>query len=313
MTRTVSTTSVFACFLLAAGAAATGQVVTDFEDLAEGAYGIPFTHDGITFRDLNNVSGVFPSGEKFGPQLDDEVIIEDATFFYNDNPGWGSADKTLTFGIAYVPGDNLSLGRVSTVSMDLPETANAVSVDIAYYEDGPWGGIEYHLDAIRDGLVVGTDGFVLSDLGGRDTTGTRTLAISGVEFDELHLYATFGSEFSMPRVLLDDLTLTYVNAAPSLSITGTCPGQVQLDVTGATSGGTVAFVYASGPGSVTIPSGVCAGTQLGLNASARLINTVTADGNGDATLVGNAPAVACGGVVQALDVSTCTTTNVVGL
>lgn len=302
-----------AALLVATGSAFAGPVTSDFEDLAEGPLGIPFVHDGITYHSLNNVSGVFPSGEKFGPQLDDEAIIEDATLFYDENPTWGSADKTLTFGTAYVPGDNLSLGRLSTVMMDLSANADGATIDVGFYENGPWGGIEIHLDALAAGTVVASDSFILSDLGGRDNTATNTLTVAGAEFDQLNIYATFGSEYSMPRVILDDVTINYLDGGPSLAVTGTCPGSLQLDVTGATAGGTVGFIYAFNTGSVTIPSGVCAGTQLGLDASAQLVGTATADGTGLATLIGNAPAPACRGIVQAIDVSTCTTSNVAGL
>ena len=45
-----------------------------------------------------------------------------------------------------------------------------------------------------------------------------------------------------------------------------------------------------------------------------LVARVMADANGIAQVSGNVPAIACGlVVVQALDITTCTTTNVVGL
>ena len=192
--------------LLAAPAIASAQVV-DFEDLTEGFYGKTFEYGGMFFQDINQVSGVFPDGSTFGPQEFDEVTIEDATFFYNDFPEWGSPDKALTFGNAFVPGDNLSIGRISSATMVLDEDQTSVTMDIAYYENGPWGGIVFHLDAIQLGEVVGSsDTITISDLGGRDNIALGTLSISGVEFDELHLYATFGGEFSLPRILIDDIS-----------------------------------------------------------------------------------------------------------
>lgn len=99
-----------------------------------------------------------------------------------------------------------------------------------------------------------------------------------------------------------------------LSLMGPCPGSVTLTADNATPGAIVAFIYAYGPGSVTIPSGTCAGTRLGLNGTATLLRTVRADGSGTARTSGTAPPGACGRVlIQALDASTCETSNVVGL
>lgn len=195
-----------------AGSASAQTVTLDFEDLAEDFYGANYVYQGLEFSDINQVSGVFPDGSTFGPQPFDEVIIEDATLFYNDYPGWGSADKMLTFGSAYVTGDNLSLGRVSSVTITLDENADSVDMDIAFYENGPWGGIELHVDAIFEGSVVGSDSLTISDLGGRDNIATDSFSVSGVVFDELHIYATFGADFSLPRLVIDDLTLNYVGA-----------------------------------------------------------------------------------------------------
>lgn len=97
----------------------------------------------------------------------------------------------------------------------------------------------------------------------------------------------------------------------SLEVAGSCPGQLTASVSGATPGETVAFIFALDEGSVTIPSGPCAGTELGLDGSARLVGADTADASGNAQLTGNAPAAACGRFLQALDVATCTTSNVV--
>lgn len=205
ITQTVLTTAV-ALLSLAAAASATTLAI-DYEDLAEGSQGNPFAHEGVTYHDLNNVGGSFPSGETFEPQPGDLFLVENAGAFYGDFPGFGSAVNALTFGIAFIPGPNLTIGPLATVTMDLPGLASSASLDIAYYENGPWGGIVYHLDGLLAGVVVASDQFTIADGGGRDNPAWATLAVSGAMFDQLHLYATWGDGYSMPRGMIDDLTL----------------------------------------------------------------------------------------------------------
>lgn len=97
----------------------------------------------------------------------------------------------------------------------------------------------------------------------------------------------------------------------ALEISGTCPGRVTANVSGATAGGLVALVFSPNRGNCVIPSGPCAGTTLGLSCNGiREVARGTADANGDVSFSGNAPSAACGGFVQAVDVSTCDTSNV---
>ncbi|MBL1219182.1 MAG: hypothetical protein D8M59_17020 [Planctomycetes bacterium] len=101
---------------------------------------------------------------------------------------------------------------------------------------------------------------------------------------------------------------------PTLEAVGDCPGRMVLTAKGMTANGKVAFVYAYAEGSVIVPSGPCAGTQLGLNRTAALGSVEFADGNGVAELITNVPGAACGKVVvQALDLTVCVTTNVVAI
>jgi len=83
--------------------------------------------------------------------------------------------------------------------------------------------------------------------------------------------------------------------------------------TGATPGGLVAFLRASGTGSQVVPPGKpCAGTPLGLDETVRLLATVSADANGVANVGGMAPPGFCGALVQAVDATRCTTSDVEG-
>lgn len=202
--------------LSAASASLFAGTVRTFENLPEGFYGTSFTDSGVTYRDVNQTDVVFPNGTTASAaDLGDNVVSEDASFFYPDFPGYGSPVKSLTFGKTYVNGPNLSIGPLATVWMDLANPASAASFDMAYYENGPWGGIKFHLDAVSSGSVVASDVFVIADGGGRDNATFRTMSVSAATFDQLHFYATFGTDFSAPRAMIDNLTLSDV-PEPSL-------------------------------------------------------------------------------------------------
>ena len=209
---------------VAIGLAATtamADVFSDYEDLAEDHQGETFAHNGVTYHDVNGVSGVFPDGSTFEPEAHTrQVIVENATYFYNDFPEYGSPVNGLTFGSSYVPGENLTIGALASVWMDLDVPGTAVSFDIAYYENGPWGGIEFVLDALSGGNVVDTTSFTISDLGGRDNPTFSTMALSGVEFDQLHLYGSYDGQYSMPRGMIDDLSITSVPEPVSFALLG---------------------------------------------------------------------------------------------
>ncbi len=200
----------------ASGAALAGTtVVSNYDDLAEGFLGTSFSYNGVTYTNANGVGGVFPGGDTFTPaDIGDNFIIERATFLYNDFPGWGSANNALTFGTSFIPGDNLSLGAFAQATLTLDDVATAADMQMVFFEEGPWTGIEFHMDAMRNGSVVASDSFVIfgTDLMERDRIAFDTLGVSGVEFDTIHISATFNGQFSAPRLMIDDLSITYVPA-----------------------------------------------------------------------------------------------------
>ncbi len=220
MKKTITSAGIVA--LMSASAFADVSV-SNYDDLSEDFYGESFHYNGVTYSDVNNVDGVFPGGDTFDAGggvegLGTEIIVENATLLYNDFPAWGSANNALTFGTSFVVGDNLSIGALSTVTMTLDSVSDFASVEMAFFENGPWGGIVYHLDAMMGGMVVGTDSFTISDLGGRDNVAFSTLSVDGVEFDSLRLYGTFGSDNSGGRALLDNLTINSVPAPSSMAL-----------------------------------------------------------------------------------------------
>lgn len=107
---------------------------------------------------------------------------------------------------------------------------------------------------------------------------------------------------------------TGASGGPGIEVIGSCPGRLNVTVTNATPQGRVALVFALSEGSFIIPNNQpCAGTELGLEAPVRLVHAARADAAGTAVFSGNAPAAACGGFVQAVDISTCQVTSVAGI
>ena len=210
MRRLSAVLCVAAIGLWCAGAGA--DVLHDYEDTAEGHIGLEWNHEGVFYHDVNNVSGHFPDGETFDVPEDfrRNLIIEDAGLFFDDFPAYGSPVNTLTFGMAYIEGPNLTIGPLASLWMDLDELGMEASLDLGYFENGVWGGIEYRLEALRNDTVVASDSFVISDLGGRDNPAIGTLSVSGAEFDQLHLYAWYDGMYSKPRGLVDDLRIVAI-------------------------------------------------------------------------------------------------------
>jgi len=97
--------------------------------------------------------------------------------------------------------------------------------------------------------------------------------------------------------------------AQDLAVSGSCPGPVDLVVTGATPGATVVLISGDGPGVTPMPAASpCPQTDLGLSGNVKRRVDVVADVNGEVALTPTLGASACGAWIQALDLSTCTTT-----
>ena len=182
----------------------------DYDDVAEGFLGESWVSAGVRYHDVNGVDGVFPNGSTFtADDIGAQLIVERAPYFYDDFPDWGSAPNALTFGDTFIGGDNFSIGPLARVSMDMDVPMSAAAVDLAYYENGQWGGIELHLEARRAGTLVGSDALTIADGNpGRDNPAVAHLAIRQVEFDSLRLHASFAGQPSAPRVMIDRLVLT---------------------------------------------------------------------------------------------------------
>ncbi len=104
------------------------------------------------------------------------------------------------------------------------------------------------------------------------------------------------------------LFMSFLSAAladPTVSVSGTCPGPVSIDVNGVTPSGRWALFTGNGPGADVIPSGPCAGTVSGLSGLVSRVK-VYADVAGHSALSPSLPAHGCGLDVQVVDLTTCT-------
>lgn len=98
-----------------------------------------------------------------------------------------------------------------------------------------------------------------------------------------------------------------------VAVSGNCPGTTRLDISGATPNANLAIVYGFGAGPTIIPNTFpCGGTSLDVGNPNLDYQVVRADASGNAIFQAFAPSNACGRArVQALDLTTCATSNVV--
>ncbi len=97
-------------------------------------------------------------------------------------------------------------------------------------------------------------------------------------------------------------------ASPTLSMSGACPGQIDVSVADAVPDRNVVLYAGSSGGATVIAGGTCAGTELDLGP-ARRWKTLSADGSGEASFSFTASAGWCSRSAQAVD-GRCVTSNV---
>ncbi|MFW5653482.1 MAG: hypothetical protein ACOC0P_05505 [Planctomycetota bacterium] len=264
----------------------------------------------------------------------DGTINSGAAFEHNGNPGetaeytnFGSGTLNDGF-ISTTPDDNMLFVNpratdgtpiTPVITLEL-ETTAAIDVIEIFGGDNPGNVIPGEITACVVTLVgpggTADQRFEFEPFGGPNAFGNPTN-------DRINIAGSSLEGFAADQIILSDweggwenwFSITEVTvdggaAGPRLAVSGNCPGNVTLDVSGATPNENVAFIFAFGTGNVTIPSGICQGTQLGLDGTAQLVGTATADANGNAQFTGFAPNIACRGFLQALDLTTCTPSNV---
>jgi len=98
---------------------------------------------------------------------------------------------------------------------------------------------------------------------------------------------------------------------PTLAVQGSCPGMINLAITGSSQNGLIGILYGS-TGTFTKSGPPCAGLTVGI-ASPTLGALIPADGVGHASLSFQAPAGACGLSIQGVDITNCSATNIIVL
>ena len=97
-----------------------------------------------------------------------------------------------------------------------------------------------------------------------------------------------------------------------VSISGWCPGTLTIEWSGARPNRRQAILFSLHRGQLTIPSGACKGTVLGLGEYMWLFQVIgTRDGSGSMRATTGWPGM-CGGFVQLVESGTCRTSNVAG-
>jgi hypothetical protein len=196
----------------AGGVGSASAQTANFDLETEGFKGETFTSGGITFRNINDVSGFYPDGQPFVPADNGtQAIIENSMAAQPDFPDHISAPNTLTFGLAFIPGENLTIGPLATATMaPASGLVTQADFDLIYYENGPWGGILVTVDALLNGQVVGTTSFEVSNLDpqGRDNPAARHLTVSHAGgMDSVRIYSRLNNNYTTIRGLVDNVVM----------------------------------------------------------------------------------------------------------
>ncbi len=127
-----------------------------------------------------------------------------------------------------------------------------------------------------------------------------------IEFKNIDLYSTGATNY------FDDLSVLGLGGTPpyTCTITGTCPGTVRLEWSGAEPNRQQGILFARNTGNFTIQNGTCAGTQLGLGTNQLQLYNTIGTGSGAGSVNAQAGPGACDGFVQLIQVPGCITSNV---
>lgn len=228
------------------------------------------------------------------------LTVDAAAFVAN----WGVG--TVGVDVLEIPGGTLANTSDEVMLLD---AAGAVRWSLAYDDDDSLGFSTFladtsfayttHGDKAAPGVV--RDG---PDNNDPNYLGYEDGAVTADPFSFVSVSGDQGSPLDGPY------NGGVVNPTPTVTLTGACPGAIDIDMSGMTPGGTLYVLTANAPGGITVPTGPCAGTTSGLGAGLALQATPSANANGALSLSPTIPAPLCGALIQVLDEGTCTFSNV---
>lgn len=167
-----------------------------------------------------------------------------------------------------------------------------------------------HTDGfLPTGLALLVDGTLVAigPLDWKEPEGVRTIVLNELDPQTGEVRRRLGVLYKEPEFGLRDLALPLPRRL-GLSLRGECPGTVQTRLKCATPFGRVAFLFSPRLGRTIVSSGnPCAGLELQLGRPIRTMTVVAADSNGQIDARTIAPRRVCQGFVQAIDLSTYTT------
>jgi len=232
-----------------------------------------------------------------GADLDDDAGSGSgsAYVFERDADGsWLQASKLLALDgeeFDYF-GDEVSLDG-DRLAVGAPDQANGMDSGAAYVFERDAGGDWFQSDKLLslDGQGGDFFGYSVSLDGDRLAIGARWDDDNGL---------SSGSTYVFESVLV----------SPQLTLTGTCPGEVELTSSGTTPRSGIRFYRATALGTSTFESGPCAGTSLGLDMPTVMGETNT-DFDPENRLLRTVDVSQCGTYLQVIDLKTCLTSEVV--
>jgi len=107
-------------------------------------------------------------------------------------------------------------------------------------------------------------------------------------------------------------TPVVVASAYEVSTAGSCPGPIQISISGTDPNATVGLLAAASEGSFQKPQPPCEDLELGL-MNPNVVLTTTTDANGEITLSPTLDEAQCGSFLQVADLATCRVSNILQL